>query len=60
MKAVFQCYEEPMDELEVNTQIHTVRLTMKPSCGEDAHIILDKKDVVGLIQILSECLLELE
>ncbi len=59
MRAIFNDYGEPMDKLEVNTQVSTVRLT---STVDDIKvgIVLDKKSVVGLIQILAECLMEIE
>lgn len=60
MKAIFECYEEPMDKLEVQTQTYTVRLTSKPNCNEESSVVLDKKAVVGLIQILAECLMEID
>lgn len=59
MRTIFNDYGEPMDKLEVNTQVSTVRLT---STVDDIKvgIDLDKKSVVGLIQILAECLMEID
>lgn len=59
MKAMFPSYGEPMDKLEVNTQISTVLLK---STVDDIKvgIVLDKKSIVGLIQVLAECLMEID
>ena len=59
MKAIFKGYGEPTDKLEVNTQVSTVLLK---STVDDIKvgIVLDKRSVVGLIQVLAECLMEID
>ena len=59
MKAIFYDYGEPMDKLEVNAQVSTVLL--KSTVNDiKVGIVLDKKSVVGLIQVLAECLMEID
>ena len=60
MKAIIDCHWESDDKLEVETWENTEIIIRSVVDGTKVGIALDKKRVVGLIQILAECLMEID